>query len=146
MTVIARLYDLCPVFVLFGLHLATIHVKTMKKDILAERHDMGLLSGSPSRLAKMKIRIYAHKRKQAWLESTGAMHRKCSICGYSKCPAALDYHHRAGTVKRFAVSTWMGGHAHNDQNKKLLLKELAKCDVLCANCHRELHWNETNSP
>lgn len=61
---------------------------------------------------------------------------KCSICGYAKCLAALEFHHRDPNQKEFLLA-----------NKKYLsalinesvFKELDKCDLLCANCHREIH-------
>ncbi len=61
---------------------------------------------------------------------------KCKICGYNKCPAALVFHHRNPEKKRFNI----GGN-HTTSVVKLNA-ELDKCDLLCQNCHTELHWNE----
>lgn len=60
--------------------------------------------------------------------------RQCVRCGYDKCLDALDFHHKDDATKEFTIS---------DRNIKLdweLIKiELDKCEVLCANCHREEH-------
>lgn len=62
---------------------------------------------------------------------------KCSICGYDKCSQALDFHHLDSNLKDFNLSDrdlildW-----------KILKKELDKCILVCANCHRELHAQE----
>jgi hypothetical protein len=56
----------------------------------------------------------------------------CARCGYDKCKAALDYHHKDGTKKSFTVS------ACSDKSVAAIEAEIAKCVVLCANCHREL--------
>lgn len=58
----------------------------------------------------------------------------CNICGYNKNLAALDFHHINASEKDFTIS----------QQKRLNLndkikQELDKCDVICSNCHRELH-------
>ena len=62
----------------------------------------------------------------------------CAQCGYNAHSAALDFNHVKG-VKKFNVS----------QDPKValqkLLAEIAKCEVLCANCHRvhtyeNRHW------
>jgi hypothetical protein len=58
----------------------------------------------------------------------------CESCGYNKCMAALEFHHKYN--KEFGISTiritsW-------DKNKEKLIKELDKCMLLCANCHREI--------
>lgn len=58
---------------------------------------------------------------------------KCSICGYNKCLGALDLHHKNEKNKEFTIS---GG---NLKSFEKLIPELIKCDVLCSNCHRELH-------
>jgi DNA-directed RNA polymerase subunit RPC12/RpoP len=65
----------------------------------------------------------------AYMESRGGA--KCSQCGYDRCVAALEYHHRDPNEKD---PTWNRGWS-----LPKLKKELDKCDILCANCHREVH-------
>ncbi len=59
---------------------------------------------------------------------------KCIKCGYDHCIAALEAHHRDPTTKSFALS--LGGLTRSWERIKA---EADKCDLLCANCHRELH-------
>jgi len=59
---------------------------------------------------------------------------KCEICGYNKFQGALEFHHRDPTQKDFQLSKascW----SFNERVKK----ELDKCQMLCSNCHKELH-------
>lgn len=60
---------------------------------------------------------------------------KCFLCGYNKCVGALQLHHRDPNKKEFNLSSY--------QSTKWIdyKKESDKCDLLCANCHAELHWN-----
>lgn len=58
------------------------------------------------------------------------------IVEYNKCIAALEFHHRDSTKKEFGLSQ-LKCHSHNLSPK--VKKELDKCDLLCANCHREVH-------
>lgn len=58
---------------------------------------------------------------------------KCQKCGYNKCDAAFDFHHKKG-IKEGDMS-----RLFKEASKKKLLKEAKKCILLCANCHRELH-------
>lgn len=69
---------------------------------------------------KMAI-IRKHKRKQG-----------CKRCPEND-PVCLDFHHRDPATKSFAVSK---GYAHYSIERLFL--EIAKCDLLCANCHRKL--------
>lgn len=58
---------------------------------------------------------------------------KCNICGYSKCMAALVFHHKDITQKEFTIG-------HILQNSwETIQQELDKCILLCANCHGEVH-------
>ena len=59
----------------------------------------------------------------------------CTICGYNKCGASLDYHH-IGT-KNFTVNAeeWRC-------NNERVRKEITRCILLCKNCHSELHYME----
>ena len=62
---------------------------------------------------------------------------KCAICGYDKCQTALEFHHLNGKEKDFTISN------HSDRiDWPIIKKELDKCIVLCANCHREIHGDE----
>lgn len=77
-----------------------------------------------------KSRARARNRKvvQDYKYSKG-----CERCGYNACVAALDLHHRNPRLKTFELSDG------KDRSVSVILAELAKCDVLCANCHREEH-------
>ena len=76
------------------------------------------------------MRERAH-RTFAWLY--GVVGNKCKACGYDKCQAALELHHRNPEEKDFQISK------AQSYNKDRLLREAAKCVLLCANCHREVH-------
>ena len=57
----------------------------------------------------------------------------CSKCGYSKCYAALEFHHLDPTTKDFNISST------RSWSWVRLKPELDKCVLLCSNCHREEH-------
>ena len=57
--------------------------------------------------------------------------RGCADCGYAEHSVALDFDHRPGVVKRGAISKLVERLSWD-----LLLVEVAKCDVVCSNCHR----------
>jgi hypothetical protein len=58
----------------------------------------------------------------------------CERCGYNKCIAALQFHHKNPKNKKFGVSA-MGIYRGWEKVKK----ELKKCIMICANCHWEEH-------
>ena len=57
----------------------------------------------------------------------------CQECGEDDA-VCLDLHHRNPAEKRFQFSK-----SFFSRSIQAILDELAKCDVLCANCHRKLH-------
>ena len=76
--------------------------------------------------------IRKHKNKCRAIQLLGG---KCQRCGYNKCIAALDFHHKDGEEKENNIGTII-------QTWSKVAKELHKCELLCSNCHRELHWRE----
>jgi hypothetical protein len=62
---------------------------------------------------------------------------KCIRCGYSKCQAALQLHHRDATKKEIGI-----GLRLISLSFATLKREAKKCDLLCANCHFEEHWRQ----
>lgn len=60
---------------------------------------------------------------------------KCVRCGYAKCASAFDFHHRDPSKKDFQISEFRS----RKYLSAIIIKELKKCDLLCANCHREEH-------
>lgn len=61
---------------------------------------------------------------------------KCVDCGYVGPSAAYDFHHLDPTQKEFTLSRVRG------RSLKTLTKELDKCVLLCAICHRLRHSGE----
>ena len=59
---------------------------------------------------------------------------RCSCCGYDKCFAAIDFHHRQPTTKKRIISWIIQRPVTVDS-----LVELDKTVSLCKNCHTEYH-------
>ena len=60
---------------------------------------------------------------------------KCQICGYDKCIQALDFHHVNPEEKTADFN------ANANRSWQTTREEIKKCILLCANCHREIHYN-----
>lgn len=65
------------------------------------------------------------------------MEKGCSQCP-EKDPTCLDFHHTDPTDKTDTISSL----ARNCASEEVLISEMAKCEILCANCHRKLHAAE----
>ena len=82
-----------------------------------------------------EIKERAHKRKQKAINYLGG---KCEKCGLVTAALSVyEFHHlfdKEENLKTLiANGTW-----------DIIEKELDKCILLCANCHRILHWEEEN--
>lgn len=60
----------------------------------------------------------------------------CVTCG-ERHPAALDFHHRDPKTKTIHIRALIDHAAKISR----IETEIAKCDVLCSNCHRKLHYH-----
>ncbi len=65
--------------------------------------------------------------------------RGCMDCGYKEHSEALEFDHVSGK-KSFAVS-----RATTDVSLDKVYLEIAKCEVVCANCHRLRTWRRRHS-
>lgn len=75
--------------------------------------------------------------RQEWLEIIKQKGMNvCCHCGYSKCFAAIDFHHVNPEDKKFNIANKLRSKPTTEA-----LAELDKCIALCATCHRELHFN-----
>jgi hypothetical protein len=54
----------------------------------------------------------------------------CADCGGKFPDYCMDFHHRDRTTKSFTIGHFILGSLAG------LKAEIAKCDVVCANCHR----------
>ena len=68
--------------------------------------------------------------KKMLIERAGG---KCQRCGYNKCMRALEFHHKNPLEKDFGISKIL------TKNIEVLKQEVDKCDLLCSNCHAEVH-------
>lgn len=74
-------------------------------------------------------------RKVTKERMVAAMGGACQGCGYDTCHAALEMHHIDPKQKDFGF----GKVTANPKAWPLIVAELAKCVLVCANCHREIH-------
>ncbi len=80
-------------------------------------------------------KIRGLKRKFELIKLKGG---KCSSCGYDKNIAALEFHHLDPSQKESKLDT----RKLSNSTMENILKEIEKCILVCANCHREIHSPE----
>ena len=88
------------------------------RDERNHKHHLALVS------ARRKRRIARHREVVLALKSV-----PCADCGRAFPPEVMDFDHLSH--KKGEISSLMYTHGTN-----ILLTELAKCEVVCANCHR----------
>lgn len=93
-----------------------------------EKHEEIELSLKKKYSAVSKSR---QKRKRDLVEYLGG---KCQTCGYDKSIYALCFHHRDPSSKSYGLGD---GNCRSWEED---LKEADKCDLLCINCHNEIHY------
>lgn len=69
-------------------------------------------------------------RNREWLQEHKAT-KPCMDCGGKFHPCAMDFDHREGEAKRFNVSRMA-----SRLSLEAIQTEIAKCDLVCSNCHR----------
>ena len=77
----------------------------------------------------------AHKIAKTWYKKARE-DASCSVCGEDH-PAVLEFHHRDPSQKVASISRMVKeGRPLAD-----IFAEAAKCDIVCANDHKIIHWN-----
>ena len=108
------------------------------------RHrDKGVRHGYCRECGKEFTRSHYRRRKRSYLERNlrayaerrhlviEAKSRPCADCRIQYPYYVMDFDHRNGSTKEFGLN------AVHRVTKRAILREIAKCDVVCANCHRE---------
>jgi len=75
-------------------------------------------------------------QQKKWLEEYKKT-LKCEVCVEDRW-YCLDFHHIDPAKKELGISRM----ASQGCSIKKILEEIKKCKVLCANCHRDLHYNK----
>lgn len=72
------------------------------------------------------------RNKERLIEYKGG---QCERCGFKKdCPSCFHFHHKDPNEKSFGI-----GENGATRSLKLLKLEADKCELLCSNCHAEVH-------
>jgi hypothetical protein len=75
------------------------------------------------------------KRKAKLIKDLGG---KCKVCGYKKNISALCFHHKIASEKKIKLDL----RSLSNHSLTTIQIEVEKCELLCANCHAELHHPE----
>ena len=83
---------------------------------------------------KSNILSVAKRRRKIRAKAVAHAGGKCIRCGYNKYMEVLEFHHKDPSQKIFGI-----GQNGLTRSWEKVKAETEKCDLLCANCHRELH-------
>jgi transposase len=143
-----------------GVHRSTVGYWLRKHELRtahALRRDDGRRAKAAGR-ATVRMTCLRHGETEFWMEGRGAYRclacrrervadrrRRvkeilvseagggCRMCGYSRCLAALHFHHLDPDQKRFSM-----GREGVTRSLAVMREEAERCLLLCANCHAEV--------
>jgi hypothetical protein len=90
-----------------------------------------------------KYRAKRYKEDGSWLDKSPKSlelrawmielkSKPCHDCGNSFPVCCMDFDHRGDDPKEFNIGSMFAHH----YGRSLIEQEIAKCDLVCANCHR----------
>jgi hypothetical protein len=82
-------------------------------------------------LVKIRRKNYVEERKK-YINKT--KNKPCVDCGKIYPPWVMDFDHREGTLKLSSIG---GIHSGRLWSFEKIDEEIAKCELVCANCHRQ---------
>lgn len=85
-------------------------------------------------------RVNADNRKRLRVLVTQLKRRPCSDCLQTYNPWQMDFDHLPGHLKKDAISRLVSTGSFN-----AIKAELLKCELVCANCHRERTYRRRGS-
>ena len=85
------------------------------------------------RCKRCRMERVSRRRRKMKLILVAEAGGRCVLCGYDRCVGALHFHHVDPSTKRFHLS--MQGAT---RSLAVSRAEMAKCALLCANCHAEV--------
>ena len=92
------------------------------------KHKASIIARLKARQKERRAVILAHKNKP------------CADCGIQYPYYVMDFDHvRGEKIKAVGHLSWNAG-------LKRILAEIAKCDLVCSNCHRERTQKRLNGP
>jgi len=106
--------------------------------------DFGVAKTTPEKTYRRNKCRYCYRKtknilkdkQRGWL-ATFKGEVGCKDC-HNKDHRVLDFHHKSGMEKKFAISDYF----YHQFCEKRLKAEIMKCEILCANCHRIHHYEE----
>lgn len=105
-----------------------VSISTVKR--YAKKEKVVLTVGEKKKKNYDRVKTHRQKIKGKAIAYKGG---KCEKCDYNKCEWALEFHHTNPEEKDFIIAKYA------TLSWEKIKKELDKCIMVCANCHREIH-------
>lgn len=90
------------------------------------------IANRDKRMKQIKINLKNWKQ-QLKNEIDKLKSKPCKDCGNCFPPCAMDFDHLEGSVKTNNISTMITNRV---VSREKIYEEIAKCELVCANCHR----------
>lgn len=101
----------------------------------------GRRTRSPEEMAAYMASNPTIRRRKLKAKAIAFKGGKCLLCGYERCNAALEFHHLNRRTKAFGLS-----RKGIIRSWDSIMKEIDKCVLICANCHREVEAGARTIP
>jgi 5-methylcytosine-specific restriction endonuclease McrA len=100
-----------------------------------------VLEGGYYRCKRCRMQRVIDWRRRAKLRLIAEAGGCCQICGYDRYSGALHFHHRDPSSKEFGIA-----RKGVTRSIEKIRAEVAKCVLLCSNCHAEVEAGVATLP
>ena len=141
---------------LIKMYIKFLFDKNQSDDIKSENNDKKIKRYKKNQLNKWGNPIRSKKEivegRHRWIDNY-KLNKGCKKCGYDKHPSSLCFNHLPEHKGKKNIMTKNGGSKKTDKHSmnaggmyrlydptfppKVLINEIRKCEILCANCHQE---------